>query len=378
MAKRDYYEVLGVDKGVSEEEIKKAYRRLAMKYHPDKNPDNKKEAEEKFKEISEAYEVLSDQNKRAQYDRFGHEGMSDIFGRGGFTWSDFTHFGDIEDIFGDFFGGSSIGGLFEGLFGRGRARQRARGADLRYNLEIDLREAAFGCEKKIEVPRQEGCPTCKGSGARPGTSKKSCPSCRGSGQVRYSQGFFSIARTCESCRGEGQIIETPCSDCRGQGLVQKTRTIEVKIPAGVETGSRLRITGEGGAAPYGGSPGDLYVVIYVRPDERFIREENDILCEVPISFPQAALGAEIEVPTLDGSKIKMKVPAGTQSHKIFRLRGKGIVNLHGHGRGDELVKIIIQTPTHLNQKERELLRQFEHLRGEKGRGVFGKVKDAFG
>jgi len=378
VAKRDYYEILGVDKNASAEEIKKAYRKLAMQYHPDKNPENKKEAEERFKEISEAYEVLSDPNKRGQYDRFGHEGMSDIFGRGGFTWSDFTHYSDIEDIFGSFFGTSPFGGLFEELFG-GRTRHRpSRGTDLRYDLEIDLKEAAFGCEKKIEVPRQEACSVCGGSGNKPGTSKKTCSACGGSGQVRYSQGFFSIARTCERCRGEGAVIETPCSGCQGRGLIQKTRTIQVKIPAGVENGSRLRVTGEGGTASYGGRPGDLYVVIFIKPDERFVREGNDILSELPISFSQAALGAEVEVETLDDSKIKMKIPPGTQTHKIFRLRGRGIVNLHGYGRGDHLVRVIVQTPTHLSEKEKELLREFERLREKSKEGFFSKVKDAFG
>lgn len=378
MAKRDYYEILGVDKNASAEEIKKAYRKLAMQYHPDKNPENKKEAEERFKEISEAYEVLSDPNKRGQYDRFGHEGMSDIFGRGGFTWSDFTHYSDIEDIFGSFFGASPFGGLFEGLFG-GRTRHKpSRGTDLRYDIEIDLKEAAFGCEKKIEIPRQEACSICGGSGSKPGTSKRTCSTCEGSGQVRYSQGFFSVVRTCERCRGEGAVIETPCDECQGRGLVQKTRTIQVKIPAGVESGSRLRVTGEGGAALYGGSPGDLYVVIFIKPDERFIREGNDILSELPISFFQATLGAEVEVETLDDSKIKMKIPAGTQTHKIFRLRGRGIVNLHGYGRGDHLVRVIVQTPTHLSEKEKELLRELERLREKPKEGLFSKIKDAFG
>lgn len=377
--KRDYYEVLGVDRNASPDEIKKVYRKLAKKYHPDANPGDKS-TEEKFKEIAEAYEVLSDPNKRAQYDQFGHEGMKDIFGQEGFRWSDFTHFQDLDEIFGDFFSGIFGGGLFEGLFGRGATqRQVSRGADLKYELELTLREACFGTDKKIVVIRREMCNLCNGKGTRPGTSLKRCPSCQGRGQIRYTQGFFSIARTCDRCGGEGEIVVAPCHECKGKGIVQRKRSIQVKIPPGVQTGSMLRISGEGEGIR-GGRTGDLYVVIHVKPDEVFNREGDDISCDVEIPFTQAALGAEIEVPTLDGPKVKMKIPQGTQSHKVFRLRGKGAISLHGYGRGDQLVRVIVKVPTQLSEKEKELLREFARLHGEevKPKTIFGKIKDAFG
>jgi len=378
--KRDYYEVLGVSKNASQEEIKSAYRRLAKKYHPDVNPDNKKEAEEKFKEAAEAYEVLSDPEKRAQYDQFGHEGMKNIFGAGGFTWSDFTHFSDVEDILSSFFGG----GMFEDLFGTTRVqrgRKAYRGADLRYDLEISLKEAAFGCEKKITITRNESCAICNGTGAKPGVGRKECPTCKGTGQVRYSQGFFSIAKTCNKCYGEGSIVTTPCSRCNGMGKIQRERTITVKIPAGVDTGSRIRLKGEGEGGTYGAESGDLYIIIIVKEDKTFIRQNNDIICEIPVSFSQVALGAEIQVPTLDGQKIKMKIPPGTQTHKVFRIKGKGIPSLHGYGRGDQFVRVIVVTPTKLTERQRQLLEELGKISGDEfksEKGFFEKFKDALG
>ncbi|MDI6703751.1 MAG: molecular chaperone DnaJ [bacterium] len=365
MAKRDYYELLGVSRDASIDEIKSAYRKLAKKYHPDKNPGDKT-AGEKFKEIAEAYEVLSDPNKRAQYDRFGHEGVKSSFGTGGFTWADFTHFGDVdlEDVFGDFFSG---GGIFESFFG-GHKREK-RGADLRYNLEIELKDAYFGYEKEISIPRRERCNACGGSGAAVGTGKTTCYACQGSGQTRQNVGFFSVSQTCPQCKGSGQVIKTPCRVCKGEGRVRKVRNITVKIPPGVDSGSKLRIQGEGEQVP-GGVSGDLYVVIYVKEDPVFKRDGNDVLCEVPISFVDACLGAEIDVPTLDG-KVRMKIPEGTQTHRIFRLRGKGFPSLHGFGRGDQLVQVITETPTNLSSKEKELLRKFAALRREK-EGKFRK------
>lgn len=378
MAKRDYYEVLGVSKNATADEIKKAYRRLAKKYHPDANPDDKT-AEEKFKEAAEAYEVLSDSDKKARYDQFGHEGMSSVFGQGGFNWSNFTHFSDVEDILGNLFGGGSFGDLFGRARG-GRTRAR-RGADLRYDLEIALYEAAFGSEKKIRVPHLATCDACKGTGAKPGTSKTTCSHCQGHGQVRYAQGFFSVSQTCPHCQGEGSIVKTPCPNCMGQGRIKKSEILTVKIPAGVDTGSHLRLTGKGEAGAKGGSPGDLYVAILVKPDKIFTREGNDLIVEKPITFSQAALGAEVSVPTLDGKEVKMKVPAGTQSHKVFRLRGKGIVDLHGRGHGDQFVRIIVKTPTRLSQKQQELFKELSTLEGDElknDKGFFKKVKGAFG
>ncbi|MEW6608116.1 MAG: molecular chaperone DnaJ [bacterium] len=377
--KRDYYEVLEVNKNASVDEIKNAYRRLAKKYHPDVNPDNKKEAEEKFKEIAEAYEVLSDPQKRTQYDQFGHEGMKNIFGDRGFTWSDFTHFSDIEDILSSFFGGG-----FGDFFGTGRTARTKRvyrGADLRYDLEITLKEAAFGCERKITIDRNEVCPICDGTGGKPGVGKKECPACKGAGQVRYTQGFFSIAKTCDKCYGEGMIITTPCERCQGRAKISRTRTISVKIPAGVDTGSQIRLRGEGEGGGHGGESGDLYVVIFVKEDKTFIREDNNIICELPISFSQAALGTEINVPTIDGERIKMKIPPGTQTHKIFRLKGKGIHSLHGYGRGDQFVRVIVVTPTQLTEKQKQLFEELGRISGSEiktDKGFFDKFKDAFG
>lgn len=363
--KRDCYELLGVHKNASETEIKKAYRKLAIQYHPDKNPGDKA-AEDKFKEISEAYEILSDPQKRAQYDQFGHAGI----GGGGFSSGGFgagTPFGDIfSDIFGDIFGGQRE---------RGRGR---RGDDLQYNLEISFEEAAFGVEKKIDIPYAKRCDTCGGSGAKPGTEPKVCPTCRGAGQVRFQQGFFSISKTCNHCNGEGKVVEHPCPDCRGVGSVRDKKTISVKVPAGVETGTRLKLTGEGGQGAKGGSNGDLYVALSVQKHPIFTRERNEVICEIPISFPQAALGCEIDAPTLDG-KVSMKIPAGTQSGKVFRLRGKGIPVLQGYGRGDQLVVISVETPSNLNKRQRELLEEFARISGEEAhpmkKNFFEKVMD---
>lgn len=378
MAKRDYYEILGVSKNATADEIKKAYRRLAKKYHPDANP-NDKAAEEKFKEAAEAYEVLSDQEKKTRYDQFGHEGISDVFGKGGFTWSNFTHFGDVEDILGNLFGE----GLFGNFFGRargGRARAR-KGADLQYDLEISLYEAAFGSEKRIRVPHLVTCDACQGTGARIGTQKTTCPQCQGQGQVRYAQGFFSISQTCPRCQGEGSIVKTPCPNCMGQGRIQKSEALTVKIPAGVNSGSHLRLTGKGEAGTKGGPPGDLHVVIIVRPDKIFVREGNDLIVEKPITFSQAALGAEVSVPTLEGKEVKMKIPAGTQSHKVFRLREKGIADLRGRGKGDQFVRVIVRTPSRLNQRQQELFRELSMLEGDElkeDKDFFKGLSGAFG
>ena len=369
MKKRDYYEVLSVGNNADQQEIKKAYRRLALKYHPDKNPDDKG-AEEKFKEAAEAYAVLSDQQKRTQYDRFGHKGLGS--GSGGFEGFDPDTFSDFGDILGDFFG-------FGDIFGGGSRRHPGhsqRGADLRYDLQIGFEEAILGVKTKIKIPRQESCQTCGGSGAAPGEGSTACPTCGGRGNVRFQQGFFTISRTCSNCRGSGQIIRNPCSDCRGQGLVRRERILEIKIPAGVDEGSRLRVTGEGEAAAKGGSPGDLYVVIFVKEHPFFRREEDNLHCEVPISFPQAALGDEIQVPTLQGQE-RVKIPAGTQSGAVFRLRGRGVASVNGRGKGDLLVRIRVVTPKNLSQKQRELFNQLAATSGEtqESGGLFQKVKE---
>lgn len=367
--KRDYYETLGVNRGASEEEVKKAYRKLALKYHPDRNPGDK-QSEERFKEISEAYQVLVDAEKRAQYDQFGHAAFGDggPF-RGGFDFT--TGFEDIfGDIFGEFFGA-----------GTGRRRTRVRGEDLRYQMDLAFEEAVFGAEKKVKVPRQGRCDTCQGTGCKPGTSPRTCPSCRGRGQVSFQQGFFNVSRTCAQCRGEGTIIGDPCPACNGQGRVRKFHTLSIKIPPGVDSGSRLKLRGEGESGASGGPPGDLYVDIQVAPHPLFIRDGLDIICEIPISFVQAALGAEIDVPTLEG-KVKMKIPAGTQSGKVFRLKGKGVRDVQGYRQGDQLVRAVVETPTHLTPRQKELLRELAALGGEEvhplSKGFFDKVKQIFG
>ncbi len=367
MAKQDYYEVLGVSRGASQEEIKKAYRRLAVKYHPDKTPG--KDSEGKFKEAAEAYEVLSDPQKRTQYDQFGHEGIQAESSRGG----SFGGFGfDLEEalrMFNSAFGGSSrerTGSIFDDFFGGTTVEEgkvRREGANLRYDLEISLSQAALGMEIAIQVPRSESCSVCQGTGAKPGTTPKTCSTCRGSGQVRYSQGFFSVRQTCNRCRGEGKVIETLCGNCRGEGSVRHRRKILVKVPPGVETGSRLRMAGEGEAGQRGAPSGDLYIIIHVKENELFERHGNDLLCEVPISFSQAALGAEVSVPTLDGS-VKMKIPAATQTGRVFRLKGKGITNLHGYGKGHQYVRVVVETPARLNEKQKAMLHEFVKSGGE--------------
>lgn len=370
MAKRDYYEVLEVNQNASDTEIKKAYRRLALKHHPDKNPGDKK-AEDRFKELSEAYAVLSDPQKRATYDQFGHAGLE---GGGGFTSEGFGFGGPFEDVFGDIFGD---------IFGAGRTRRGRgrRGDDLRYNLTISFEEAAFGLDTNIQVPRHETCSACGGTGAKKGTSPKVCPTCQGTGQVRYQQGFFSLTRPCPQCGGTGTIIEHPCPKCHGTGKVRTKKTISLKIPAGVETGSRLKLSGEGESGSHGGPPGDLYVVLSAEEHPIFKREGQDVICEIPISFTQAALGCELEVPTLEG-KVSLKVPSGTQSGKILKLAGKGIPTLQGYGRGDQLVVIRVETPTHLTSRQKELLEEFAQEGGEDvhpmGKSFLGKVKELFG
>ncbi len=378
--KRDYYEILGVDKKASIDDIKSAYRKLAMQYHPDRN--KSPDAEEKFKEISEAYAVLSDQNKRQQYDQFGHAGIDmrytqeDIF-RGAAP--------DIEDILREFgmggFGGFGRGGgsIFDIFFGGGGREGPRRGSDILYELSIDLEDAAFGKTVELEVPRTESCDVCGGSGAKPGTSPRTCPACRGSGQVSRTQntpfGRFMTTSTCGTCRGRGEIIDSPCTTCHGSGTVQRRRKIEVKIPPGVDTGSRLRIAGEGEAGERGAPPGDLYVEMNVRPHNIFTRQDGDIITEAKVSFTQAALGDEIIVPTLDG-KIKMKIPPGTQNGQVFRLRGKGIPSLHISGKGDQLVRIKVEVPTKLNERQKQLLRELAEISGEKrSKGIFEKVKE---
>lgn len=362
--KRDYYEVLGVGKNATEDDIKKAYRNLAKKYHPDVN--KAPEAEEKFKELSEAYEILIDPDKRANYDRFGHAGAESIFGREGFRWSDFTHFSDIEDIFGrDFFGRD----LFNVFFGGERRASRTgpvHGSDLRYDLNITLEDAAFGLKTEINVPRTAVCDLCNGSGAKPGTKINTCPACKGTGQERRERrtpfGQFLSITTCSRCHGEGKIIESPCPRCNGTGNVRHTTRISVKIPAGVDTGSHLRISGEGDSGIRGGHPGDLYVVIHVLPHEFFKRQDDDIFCEIPITFSQAALGDEVEVPTLK-SKARIKIPPGTQTGTVFRLKGEGIPHLNGRGRGDQNVIVRVKTPEKLNREQRELLEKLAKTEG---------------
>jgi len=354
--KRDYYEVLGVSREATAEDIKKAYRRLALQWHPDRNPDQKQEAEEKFKEASEAYSVLSDAQKRAQYDRFGHAGVAGVGGPGGFGGFDPTIFSEFSDVFGDFFGMGD-------LFGAGAQRRRTRaqrGADLRYDLKLSFEEAAFGAKTRIKIPRTETCPTCGGSGAKPGTQPTTCRSCGGRGAVRHQQGFLTISRTCPTCAGTGREITDPCKNCRGEGRVRIEKTLAVTIPAGVDSESRLRITGEGEAGSQGGPPGDLYVFIHVEEHSFFEREGNDLVCTVPISFPQAALGTEIEVPTLDG-KEKLHIPEGTQTGSRFRIRGKGIPKLEGHGRGDLYVFVKVVTPSRLSKEQRRLLEELAGL-----------------
>ncbi|HSM26640.1 MAG TPA: molecular chaperone DnaJ [Thioalkalivibrio sp.] len=346
MAQRDYYEVLGVPRDASADVIKKAFRRLAMKYHPDRNPGDA-DAEARFKEARAAYDILSDTRKREAYDRYGHAGV-DPSAAGGFGAGGGGNFSDIfEDIFGDIFGG-----------GRGGGQRVYRGSDLQYNLELTLEEAVFGTDVKIRVPTTVTCEACNGSGAEPGTNPETCPTCKGVGQVRIQQGFFSVQQTCPRCQGSGKIIPNPCGNCGGSGRVQQQNTLDVKIPAGVDSGDRIRLTGQGEAGINGGPAGDLYVQVRVKPHKLFQRDGNHLLCEVPISFATAALGGELEVPCLKG-RVVLKVPAETQSGKQFRMRGKGVTSVHGGGVGDLLCRVVVETPVNLTAKQRELLQEFD-------------------
>ncbi len=369
MAKRDYYEVLSVGKTAGQPEIKSAYRKLAQKYHPDRNPGDK-EAEENFKEAAEAYAVLSDADKRARYDRFGHQGVSGV-GAGGF---DPSIFADFSDILGDFFG---LGGG-----GRRGPTGMTRGADLRYDLTLSFEEAAFGTETALRIPRLESCSRCSGTGSAGGSAPSTCSACGGRGQVRFTQGFFTVARTCPQCRGEGRVVTDPCPECRGEGRVERERTISVKIPAGVDTGARLRLTGEGEHGRQGGPAGDLYVVLQVRPHARFRRDGSTVLSRVSISYPQAVLGASIEVETLHG-KSPLEIPAGTPYGRDFRLRAQGIARLDGSGRGDHVVTVQVEVPNprNLSEEEVQLLRRLADLGGQpvkEERRVLDKVKNLFG
>jgi molecular chaperone DnaJ len=371
MDKRDYYEVLGVKRTATDQEVKTAYRRLAMRYHPDKNP-NDMSAEEKFKEAAEAYSVLADQEQRRRYDRFGHAGVSSSAGP---SWGA-PGFGGIEDILGDLFGFSDV---FSG--GRSGSRRSAaqRGADLRYDLEITLEEAANGMTAQLRIPRLETCETCKGSGAAKGTQPETCSTCGGTGQMRYQQGFFSVARTCHACRGVGRVIKTPCADCRGTGRVEREKQMELKIPAGVETGSRLRVQGEGESGTSAGPAGDLYVVIHVVAHERFERQGSNLYAAVPITFAQAALGADVSIKTLEDEE-KLKIPIGTQTGTVFRLKGKGMPMLGGRGRGDLFVSVTVVTPTSLTREQRKLLEQLATVENKdlEDKGLVDKVRDIFG
>ena len=379
MSKRDYYEVLEVERTSTDGEIKSSYRKLALKYHPDRNPDDK-EAEERFKECAEAYSILADPSKRSAYDRFGHAGVSSAAG-GGFDPSAFSGFEDILGGLGDIFG-----------FGFGGGSRRSgpqRGADLRYDLEITFEESAAGAETAVQIPRQESCDTCKGSGAAPGTTPTVCNLCKGQGQVRSQQGFFTVARTCPQCRGNGKTITKPCTTCRGTGRVTRERKITVKIPAGIATGQQLRLQGEGEGGSAGGPPGSLYVVIHVQEHEFFRRDGMNLFCEIPVNFPTVALGGEIDVPTLDGSE-KVKVPEGTQTGTTLRLRGKGMPDVNGRGRGDLFATVQVTTPKKLNKEQRKAMEElakslpkeaFEpRKRHEESdeRNLFDRVKDMFG
>jgi molecular chaperone DnaJ len=370
LSKRDYYDILGVSRAASEQELKSAYRRLAMQYHPDRNPGDTA-AEEKFKEAAEAYGVLSNSETRARYDRFGHAGVSSSAASSAWTSADFGGFEDIlGDLFGDLFGGRAT-----------RRDRPQRGADLRYDLQITLEEAAAGYKTQLKIPRLETCETCRGSGAAPGTTPTTCQQCGGVGQVRFQQGFFSVSRTCSQCRGTGRVIASYCKTCRGDGRVEKEQTLEVKIPAGVDTGARLRIAGEGEAGANGGGRGDLYVVIHVKEHELFERQGSNLYVNVPITFSQAALGAEIVVPTLDGDET-LTIPESTQTGSIFCIKGKGIVSLQGHGRGDLFVVTTLVTPARLSRDQRRLFEQLAELEDKQlksgGRKLSDKVKEIFG
>ena len=380
LSKRDYYEVLGVERTASDGEIKSAYRKLALKFHPDRNPGDHT-AEEHFKEAAEAYSVLADADKRHLYDRYGHAGLGGA-ATGGFDPNVFTGFEDILGGLGDIFG---FGDAFGGAGGRRRGPQR--GADLRYDLEITFDEAAKGTETSVQIPRQESCETCAGTGAAAGSKPVTCPQCQGRGQLRYQQGFFTVARTCGQCRGTGSVIAKPCQTCRGSGRVQKERKLTVRVPAGIATGQRLRLTGEGEAGAPGGAAGDLYVVIHVQEHPFFQRDGNDLYCEIPLNFPTVALGGEIRIPTLEGEE-SLKIPEGTESGQPFRLRGRGMPDVTGRGRGDLFVTIKVITPKKLTREQKKLLEQLSgSLPKEKfeptpvnheDKGLFDRVKDIFG
>ena len=369
-AQRDYYEILGVGREATAQEIKSAYRKAAVRYHPDRNPDDGN-AEEKFKEAAEAYAVLSDPEKRSRYDRFGHQGVSG----GGFSGFDPSVFGDFSDILGDFFG-------FGDLFGTRRRGRGRPGADLRYGLRLTLEQAAHGSDQELEIPRLEACETCSGQGTKGGSEPATCQACRGQGQVRFTQGFFTVARTCPQCGGEGKVITDPCAACGGDGRVEKQRKIQLKVPSGVETGTRLRLTGEGEHGRAGGPTGDLYVDIVVEPHERYQRHGPDVYGEETITYPQAVLGTEFEVETLHGRE-ELVVPAGTEHGTEFRLRSQGIDRLDGRGRGDHVVRIVLAVPNprQLEDEEIDLLRRMAELQGSEvreGKGVLGRVRDLFG
>jgi molecular chaperone DnaJ len=367
LSKRDYYEVLGVERNANEQELKKAYRKLALKFHPDRNRDDA-EAEEKLKEINEAFAILSDGEKRAVYDRYGHAGLE---GMG----SDFGAGVDLNDIF------SSVFDSFFGGMGGGGRRGPARGNDLLVELELDFMEAAFGVEKTIEVPHNALCTHCDGNRAEPGTEIKRCPTCGGSGEVRMQQGFFTLSRTCTTCNGAGVVIPTPCTECHGRGMINKLKEVEISVPEGCYDGLRIRKRGEGEDSPEpGGRAGDLYIVLRVNEHEFFEREDDDVFCEIPLSFAQAAMGAEIELPTLEGMT-ELTIPAGTQPGKVFRIKGKGIPRLRGHGRGDQLVRVQLEVPRRLTERQKELLREFDELCPPEGipviQGFLDKIKSFF-
>jgi molecular chaperone DnaJ len=377
MSKRDYYEVLGVDRSASDDEIKKAYRKLAVKYHPDKNPGDKA-AEEKFKELGEAYEALCDPQRRAAYNQYGHAAFDPRARAGGFRGGGFH---DPFEIFREVFGGGT-GSIFDELFGGERHDPTGpqRGADLRYDMEISFEEAVIGCEKEVPVTKLDACESCHGTGAEPGSATKTCSACGGRGQVISSRGIFSIAQTCPRCQGAGRVVEKPCRACRGAGRRERTSKIKIKIPPGVDDGARLRSAGNGEGGIRGGPAGSLYVVLHVRPHEIFQREGDDLICEVPINFVQAALGAEIEVPTMAG-KAHIKIPPGTQAGTVFRLKGKGVKNVQGYGTGDLHVRVLVEVPTHLNAAQRAKLQEFSDLCdanvNPQTRSFFEKAKDLF-
>ncbi|WP_018411467.1 molecular chaperone DnaJ [Methyloversatilis thermotolerans] len=375
MAKKDFYDVLGVNRDASDDDIKKAYRKLAMKYHPDRNPDSK-EAEDKFKEAKEAYEVLSDGQKRAAYDQYGHAGVDPNMGGAGAGGAGFGGFGDaFGDIFGEIFGNAARGG--------GGRSNVYRGADLRYNLEITLEEAARGTDTRIRIPTMDDCATCGGTGATPGTKPVTCTTCNGVGQVRMQQGFFSIQQTCPKCHGTGKMVKDPCTDCHGAGRVKGSKTLQVKIPAGIDEGDRIRLAGEGERGQGGGPAGDLYVQIHIKPHTVFQREGDDLHCEMPIGFATAALGGEIEIPTLDGAA-KIKIPAETQTGKVFRLRGKGIKGVRSAYPGDLMCHVVVETPVNLTARQRELLEEFDRINrsdeashSPRAKSWMDKMKDFF-